>query len=286
MGRFSVHRRPWQWPGKEKIAFSIGLAFEAFEYQSQYRTRDTPGKINPLSLSYAEYGAKVGGWRLLELLDEYGIKSHISTNGLAAERYPQFLATAVQEGHEIVGHGWVNDRIFSSENIESERADIVRTTEQIARATGKPPMGWASPGASPTANTFGLLCEAGYSWCGDDASDDIPFVQKVGNDSLVVLPQTNAQHNDMQIYLGPRNAPSIIWEGFKESFDQLYREGGDGSPGWTEIILHCHIGGRPILNSTIRKCLEYVRSHDHVWCTTRNEIAKWAVVMDERQARG
>jgi peptidoglycan/xylan/chitin deacetylase (PgdA/CDA1 family) len=283
MRRFSSYRRPWQWPGNEKIAFSIGLAFEAFEYQSQYRTRDTPGKVNPLSLSYAEYGAKVGGWRLLDLLDEYGIKSHISTNGLAAERHPKFLTTAVKEGHEIVGHGWVNDRIFSSEDAESEQKDIKRTTEQITKATGTPPMGWASPGASPTANTYRLLCEAGYVWCGDDASDDVPFVHNVGNRPLVILPQTNAQHNDMQIFLGPRNAPSIIWEGFKESFDQLYREGVDGAPGWTEIILHCHIGGRPILNSTIRMCLEYVRSHEQVWCTTRNEIAKWAVVMNERE---
>jgi peptidoglycan/xylan/chitin deacetylase (PgdA/CDA1 family) len=283
MTRFSSRRRPWQWPGKEKIAFSIGMAFEAFDYQSQYRTRDTPGKVNPLSLSYAEYGAKVGGWRLLDLLDAYGIKSHISTNGLAAQRHPEFLSTAVKEGHEVVGHGWVNDRMFSSDNPEAERKDIKDTTDAIAKATGAPPMGWASPGASPTSNTFGLLCEAGYGWCGDDASDDIPFVEEVGNKSLVILPQTNAQHNDMQIFLGPKNPPSIIWEGFKQSFDLLYREGDQGYPGWTEIILHCHIGGRPILNDTIRKCLEYVKGHDQVWCTTRNEIAKWAVVMDGRE---
>jgi peptidoglycan/xylan/chitin deacetylase (PgdA/CDA1 family) len=84
----------------------------------------------------------------------------------------------------------------------------------------------------------------------------------------------------MQIFLEPKNAPSIIWEGFKQTFDLLYREGGAGHPGWTEIILHCHIGGRPILNDTIRQCLDYAKSHDGVWCTTRNEIAKWAVVMD------
>jgi peptidoglycan/xylan/chitin deacetylase (PgdA/CDA1 family) len=138
-------------------------------------------------------------------------------------------------------------------------------------------MGWASPGASPSANTLDILCETGYRWSGDDASDDIPFVQQVKGRPLVILPQTNAQHNDVQIFLGPRNAPSIIWEGFKESFDQLYREGKEGRPGWTEIILHCHIGGRPVLSGTIKKCLDYVRQHELVWCTTRNEIATWAL---------
>ncbi|MBR0873211.1 polysaccharide deacetylase family protein [Bradyrhizobium tropiciagri] len=282
MKKFGPQRRDWRWPGNERIAFSIGLAFEAFEFQSQYRTRDTPGKVNPLSLSYAEYGAKTGGWRLLELLDGFGIKSHISTNGLAAERYPDFLDVAVKEGHEIVGHGWANDRLYATMPIDAEREDIRRTTEAIIGATGSMPMGWASPGASPSANTLELLSDAGYQWSGDDASDDIPFVQHVRGRPFVILPQTNAQHNDVQIFLGPRNAPSIIWEGFKESFDQLYREGQEGTPGWTEIILHCHIGGRPVLSGTIAKCLDYVKSHDNVWCTTRNEIAKWTTAMNGR----
>lgn len=278
MSKFGPQRRSWRWPGGERIAFTIGLAFEAFEYQSQYRTRDTPGKINSLSLSYAEYGARVGGWRLLDLLDEYGIRSHVSANGLAAERYPEVLAAAVQAGHEMVGHGWANDRLLTAMNIDEEREDIERTTGAILAATGTSPLGWASPGASPSSNTLELLCEAGYQWSGDDASDDIPFMREVQGRSLAILPQTNAQHNDMQIFLGPRNAPSIIWESFKESFDLLYHEGAQGMPGWTEIILHCHIGGRPVLNGTIRKCLEYVRNHDEVWCTTRNEIAKWTMM--------
>jgi allantoinase len=86
----------------------------------------------------------------------------------------------------------------------------------------------------------------------------------------------------MQIFLGPRNVPSIIWEEFKDSFDQLYLEGTQGTPGWTEIILHCHIGGRPILSPTTKKCLDYVKAHDDVWSTTRNEIAKWTKSLESK----
>jgi peptidoglycan/xylan/chitin deacetylase (PgdA/CDA1 family) len=280
MTKFSARRRSWRWPQNQKIAVSIGLAFEAVELQSQYKVRDTPGKPNQLSLSYAEYGANVGGWRLLDLLDSYGLKCHISTNGLAAERHPEFLSTAVEEGHEIVGHGWVNDRTFTSEDIDAERADISKTTEAIVAATGKQPLGWASPGASPTANTLRLLSEQNYAWCGDDASDDVPFVRQVpGGRSIVVLPQTNAQHNDVQIYLAPRNAPSIIWEGFRDSFDQLYSEGKDGNPGWTEILIHCHIGGRPILIPTLKRCFDHIKRHEGVWCATRSEIARWSAAL-------
>ena len=32
----SRYPRPWTWPGNANIAMSIGLAFEAFQYHSQY----------------------------------------------------------------------------------------------------------------------------------------------------------------------------------------------------------------------------------------------------------
>ena len=32
----SRYPRPWAWPGNANIAMSIGLAFEAFQYHSQY----------------------------------------------------------------------------------------------------------------------------------------------------------------------------------------------------------------------------------------------------------
>src|SRR5262245_30097900 len=69
-------RKPWRWPGGQKIAMSIGLAFEAFERHSQFSTSAAAsrGKINHFSLSYADYGWKSGVWRFLELFDRYGLK--------------------------------------------------------------------------------------------------------------------------------------------------------------------------------------------------------------------
>lgn len=71
-------------PTAAKIALSVGLALEDFKYQSQVRTEGPPGKIGHFSLSYSEYGYKVGIWRILDLLDEFGIKANMSTSGLSA----------------------------------------------------------------------------------------------------------------------------------------------------------------------------------------------------------
>jgi len=67
--------REWSWPGKEKIALTVGVPFEAFEKQSQVSLVGQRGQLDRFSLSYGDYGWKAGIWRIMNILDEYGIKS-------------------------------------------------------------------------------------------------------------------------------------------------------------------------------------------------------------------
>src|SRR5688572_23459827 len=122
----SLYPRKWSWPDNAKIAFSIGVAFEAFQYVSQYSHYNQPGKVDHFSLSYADYGWKSGVWRLMEMLDATGLKCSMSTNGLAAERHPNVVKTVAGLGHEIVGHGWVNDILMKDDDPQAELAEIRR----------------------------------------------------------------------------------------------------------------------------------------------------------------
>lgn len=272
-----TYPRRWQWPNEAKLALTIGLAFEAFEFQSQYRTEVPAGKTNHFSLSYADYGWKSGAWRLFALLDEFGLKAHLTTSGLAAQRHPEVPAAAARAGHEIAGHGWVNDKLAGDEHPEMELAEIQRCTTVLTAAAGVRPVGWTSPGSTLSKNTLDILAGEGYLWSGDDASDDLPFIHQTAKGPLVILPRTNTHHNDLTLWLAPRNPPSIIWEGFKDTFDQLYAEGSGGAPRWTEITIHCHIGGRPTLIPTLRKCLAYAKQHQGVWFARRMDLAQWAL---------
>lgn len=257
---------------------SIGMGFEAFSYQSQFRTQvGGPGKVNHFSLSYGDYGWKAGAWRLMELLDSFGLKANVSVNGLAAERHPEVVAALAGEGHEINGHGWVNDVVVSDDDPEAEAEEIRRCTQVLTEASGSRPVGWTGPGSTRSRRTMSILKQEGYIWNGDDASDDIPFIEDTDEGPLVILPRTNSPHNDLTMWLVPRNPPDIIWQGFKASFDQLYAEGAAGNPGWIEITIHCHIGGRPVLQPVLRQCLEYARSHENIWFARRCDIAAWAL---------
>jgi peptidoglycan/xylan/chitin deacetylase (PgdA/CDA1 family) len=276
-----TYPRKWRWPGGQKIAMSVGLAFEAFAHHSQFNTlgsaRGGAAKPNPLSLSYAEYGWKSGVWRLMETLDRFGLKGNMSVSGKAAADHPNVVAAVVKAGHEVNAHGWVNDVVADPDDPEAERANIIRCTEAIVAACGTRPVGWTGPGSAGSKNTLAILKSQGYLWNGDDASDDLPFLRDTEHGPMVVMPRTNSPHNDLTMWLLPHNAPGIIWDGFKNTFDQLYAEGEAGAPKWIEITLHCHIGGRPTLQPVIRQCFEYAKQHEGVWFARRRDIAEWAM---------
>jgi allantoinase len=88
------------------------------------------------------------------------------------------------------------------------------------------------------------------------------------------MPRNNFPANDLLLWAVPNNPPSVYWESFKDAFDCLYREGEEGSPKWIEIVIHCHMGARPGLNQTLRKVLDYAKSHTGVWHARRCDIAE------------
>ena len=124
---------PIKWPNNAKIAVSFFVAFEAFEKSSQYRRSE--GKPDYASLAYGEYGGKAGIWRIMDALGRNGVKGTIDTNGRIAEDFPDALKELHAGGHEIVGHGWVNDTALSELDAASERALIKRTLDAIASMT-------------------------------------------------------------------------------------------------------------------------------------------------------
>lgn len=277
MNSSSRYPRQWEWPDQARIAVSVNMAFEAFLYASQVTLEKTANKVDHFSISYADYGAKAGAFRILDLLDEFGIKASMSTNGLAAERFPEIVRMVADAGHEINGHAWANDQVMKDDDPQAELAEIRRCTEILEKTAGVRPVGWTSPGSAGSANTLAFLKAEGYLWNGDDASDDLPFLKDTPNGPLVIMPRTNIFHNDYALWIMGKNPPGVIWDGFKDTFGELYTEGTKGSPKWTEITLHFHMAGRPTLIPTIRKCLAHAKAHDGVWFARKCDIAQWAM---------
>jgi peptidoglycan/xylan/chitin deacetylase (PgdA/CDA1 family) len=269
--------RTVRWPQGEAVAMTVGVALEAFDLHSQVRTEGKPGELDLFSLSYAEYGTRVGVWRLLEAFAEAGVRASFSISGRVAADRPDVVAAVADAGHDLVAHGWVNDRIMNRLTEPEERDLIARTLDAIEAAGGRRPTGWASPGNLSSERTLALLQEHGVTWTADDASDDVPFVEHVNGTPMAVLPKANIDANDLLQWVVPHNAPSVFADNFLATFDTLHAEGAGGRPAWADIVLHCHMAGRPTFLPTLKAVLAHVRAADGVWWTTKSELAAWTL---------
>lgn len=271
-------RPPIEWPDQALICVSTTIAFEAFRFHGHYTHNPKgPGKPDYFSLSYAEYGPKVGIWRIFDVLERNGIKATFDVGGLAAEKHPHIVKEMVKRGHEAAGHGYANDFYPSEDDLEGELRDIRLTAKAIEASTGQRPVGWVSPGSVGTSKTLEYMVQEGFLWNGDDASDDVPFVKQINGKSLVMLPRINFPTNDLIVWINPQNPPSAYYDGFKETFEFLYDEGRRGSPKWVDLLLHADMGGRPTLTGVFEKALRYAKGFERVWFARRRDIAEWVL---------
>jgi allantoinase len=264
---------PLKWPNNAKIVVSFFVAFEAFDKSSQYR-RHEGDKPDYASLAYGEYGGKAGIWRILDALNGSNVKGTIDTNGRVAEIFPDALKELHAAGHEIVGHGWVNDTPMISLDRQQERGLIKRTLDAIASVTGKRPVGWVSPGHRINEYTFEHFVEEGIYWTGDLPGPDIPEHRLVKGKPLVIMPRLDYA-NDLSLLFNAKNPARFYFDSFKAAFDRLYAEGEAGSPKLIDCLVHAHIGGRPNIIGVFEESIRYAKSFKDVWFATKGEIAKY-----------
>lgn len=262
-----------KWPGDAKIVVSFFVAFEAFDKSSQYR-RSEGAKPDYASLAYGEYGGKAGIWRILDALNSGGVKGTIDTNGRVAELFPQAVKELHAAGHEIVGHGWVNDMPLISLDRFQERELIRRTLDVLASVTGERPVGWVSPGHRINDYTFEHFVEEGIYWTGDLPGPDIPEHRVVSGKPLVIMPRLDYA-NDLSLIFNAKNPARVYFESFKAAFDRLYAEGEAGAPKLIDALVHAHIGGRPNIIGIFEECVRYAKSFKDVWFCTKGEIARY-----------
>ena len=66
----------------------------------------TDGQRDVNMESLYEYGSRAGVWRVLRLLDEYGVKCTSYAVGKALLLNPAVGAALAARGHEVASHGW------------------------------------------------------------------------------------------------------------------------------------------------------------------------------------
>ncbi len=267
-------REPISLPGGANICLSVTIAFEVFRYHSHYTHAPRgPKELDRFSLSYADYGAKAGAWRVFDVLERHGIKATFDIGGMAAEHCPEIIGEIHARGHEAAGHGYANDEYPSEADTERELEGMLAAIAAIEKGCGERPVGWVSPGSVGTTKTMEFMAREGFMWNGDGASDDMPFIQRVDGKPIVVLPRVNFPTNDLIVIVNPKNPPSAYLDGFKETFEFLYKEGRRGSPKWVDLLLHSDMSARPPIMAVFEKALLHAKTFGGVWMARRRHLA-------------
>src|ERR1700722_18086631 len=154
-GTMTATTVPSGWPSGRPLAVSVSVMLEGWAEGSAPGIGPMgnvlkPGVTDLQALSWAEYGPKVGTWRLLDLLDREGVRAVFYTSGVVAERYPDLPAAIAARGHVVAAHGWSQARCRPYLTPDAEQADIARCVDVLTKTTGHHPQGWLSPRCTPS----------------------------------------------------------------------------------------------------------------------------------------
>src|SRR5262245_36243659 len=89
-----ISRPRIEWPNGARIAFWFGLNAEHYQIDKPSTSLfagTATLKPDPLNYGWRDYGPRVGHWRMMELLDKYGIRASVLLNSDVCRINPRII---------------------------------------------------------------------------------------------------------------------------------------------------------------------------------------------------
>jgi peptidoglycan-N-acetylglucosamine deacetylase len=225
---------------------------------------------DPIALSMGRYEPRVGVPLLLNLLDEFDIKSTFFVPGWVAERNVPMVEQILKRGHDVEHHGYFHEppRTFKSE--EEEEAALVKGIEILEGLTGRRPRAYRSPFWEFSASTIPLLERHGFEYTGDLMDTLLPDYHVVNGrtTSMINLPGHWILDDLAHFYYHISARKTIlscrqVLELYKEELDGIHAYGGIFT-----LTIHPQASGRPSRVLMLKSFIEYVKSRKDIWVTS------------------
>jgi peptidoglycan/xylan/chitin deacetylase (PgdA/CDA1 family) len=272
-----TRRTPLELPDAKRLAVVVAVNVEYYAWGrpalslAQFTAQLVP---DPLNYSWREYGARVGVFRLMEMLARYEVPVTAPINSDACERYPAIVEEGRARDWCWVAHGVNNSEWLVGMEADAERAALLHVTDRIEAATGKRPRGWLGPALTESPHTNALLAELGYAYTLNWGIDDEPVRLDVPGGRFLAVPYSS-EFNDIPV-LSIQGQTGADWaQALVDQFDQLLEEGAE-RPRVMSFGLHPFLTGQAYRARPFAKALEHMTRHrDDVWFTTSDAIADW-----------
>jgi len=272
-----VERPALSWPGGRPVAVGVVILVE---YAGVSPSVSAPGASslrvppNLLFRSHREYGHRVGIFRILDAMSQYGLPVSVAVDGESARRYPFVLDSCAEHGAEFVAHGMqVDQALTSALGEDDEPACIVTARDVLTARTGVPVAGWFGPEQSESTRTPRLLDELGFRYVCDWPNDEQPHLMRTPN-RIVSVP-TTLPLDDVVCLWGRATAPTAYTDAIVASFDVL---AGDGLRNARSMVLVVRpwLTGRAFQIDAFEAAMRYIAGGGAAWPATLGEIAEVA----------
>jgi peptidoglycan/xylan/chitin deacetylase (PgdA/CDA1 family) len=194
------------WPRNARCAVCL-----TFDFDADSRFGDQPDS-GLTTRSRGVYGARVGIYRILDLLRRYDLPATFFVPGYTAETYRDATVAIVRGGHELANHGYFHERPTDfSGDPEAELAILHRGSDALAAFAGSRPLGYRSPAWDLNPGSPKLLSRAGFIYDSSLMDDERPYLIDTGESAplgyyetggcfiLTMHPQVIGRHHRLKV---------------------------------------------------------------------------------------
>ena len=231
----------------------------------------------PRRLSLGEYVWNAGVIpRLLDVLDEYNVKSTFYVVGQNAVNHPGEIKEIQARGHDVACHGWQHENI-SDVGRQEEGKRLFKTIEAIEKASGVRPVGNRHAGGELSPDTLDLLLENGLIYDSSLRGNDLPYVVRKNETAKLIEVPSYYDVDDFHLladYPGTKYharmlSPQSAYESWTWTFDGCYKLGLCYT-----TMFHPQVIGKPMGIVLLSKLLTHIKQFPNVWYATAAEIAR------------
>jgi len=273
----NISRAPLKWPNGARVALVVIVNLEHWDWELPSDVPgQAPGPFRPPLADYSqhEYGNRVGVFRILKILDKYGIKPTIAMDKVVADTNPFLAAECKKRKLEVMAHGVTSRQpIHAGMSVDAERAYIRSSISAVTKAMGKAPAGWLGPDFAETMNTPALLAAEGIRFTCDWSNDEQPYRMKVPKGELFSL-GVDYDLDDVFIHWNGRRLIDEYRQILCDQFDGLYQDGAK-SGRLMVVNLHPWVMGWPWRSKYLDLALEHISRYPSVWKASASEVVDW-----------
>ena len=262
--------QPKVWPNGARVAVLLSFDVDNETVAIRY------GEPTVGSLSQAEYGARTGLPRVVNLLDAHKIPATFFIPSVSLAITPSMAGVIKKSGrHEFGVHGWIHE-MNSTLPDSIERRLLKRALSELTTLTGTKPTGYRAPSWNFSPNTLTILRDMGFRYESSLMSDDRPYelMQNGKPTGLVEIP-VEWILDDAPLFdpRGDRYSPprevARVW---MDEFDKAYEEGT-----MFVLTMHPHISGHRSRIVALEQLIAHIESKGagKVWWATHGEAAEY-----------